>query len=85
MLTAMIPGLLGGNYSGARSLRPPHSRCGSSSANQVREQFGNAVMCVMSGQPILPGRRLVWTSAKASRSKCCASALEPEMSGGECE
>ena len=45
-------GLLAGNQSGARSLRPQQCRA----MLQVREQFGGAVMCMMSGQPILPGR-----------------------------
>ena len=58
------PGLLAGNYFGARSLRP-HKCC---AVLQVREQFGNAVICMMSAQPILPGRRLVGASAVASRS-----------------
>lgn len=45
------PGLLAGNYSGARSLRPQQCRA----VLQVREQFGNAVMCMNERPTYLAG------------------------------
>src|SRR3982074_1261065 len=38
---------------------------------------------MISARTGLRGRRLVGASAVASTSKCCASALDPEMLGGE--